>query len=46
VTDFLFQLVERVSVYGPVGAYFLHLKTYTENAYGEEKVPYVQLTKD
>jgi len=22
--------------YGPVGAYFLHLKTYTENAYGEE----------
>ncbi|HAT36689.1 MAG TPA: adenylyl-sulfate reductase subunit alpha, partial [Rhodospirillaceae bacterium] len=21
--------------YGPVGAYFLHLKTYTENAYGE-----------
>jgi adenylylsulfate reductase subunit A len=22
--------------YGPVGAYFLHLKTYTQNAYGEE----------
>ena len=22
--------------YGPVGAYFLHLKTYTENAYGQE----------
>jgi adenylylsulfate reductase subunit A len=22
--------------YGPVGAYFLHLKTYTENAYGDE----------
>ena len=22
--------------YGPVGAYFLHLKTYTENGYGEE----------
>jgi adenylylsulfate reductase subunit A len=22
--------------YGPVGAYFLHLKTYTENAYGNE----------
>ncbi len=22
--------------YGPVGAYFLHLKTYTENAYGED----------
>ena len=22
--------------YGPVGAYFLHLKTYTENAYGKE----------
>ena len=21
--------------YGPVGAYFLHLKTYTENAYGD-----------
>src|SRR5438046_991572 len=24
--------------YGPVGAYFLHLKTYTENGYGEEYV--------
>jgi len=22
--------------YGPVGAYFLHLKTYTQNAYGDE----------
>jgi adenylylsulfate reductase, subunit A len=22
--------------YGPVGAYFLHLKTYTQNAYGQE----------
>ena len=22
--------------FGPVGAYFLHLKTYTQNAYGEE----------
>jgi adenylylsulfate reductase subunit A len=22
--------------YGPVGAYFLHLKTYTQNAYGKE----------
>ena len=22
--------------YGPVGAYFLHLKTYTENAYGDD----------
>jgi len=22
--------------YGPVGAYFLHLKTYTQNAYGEQ----------
>jgi len=22
--------------YGPVGAYFLHLKTYTQNGYGEE----------
>jgi adenylylsulfate reductase subunit A len=22
--------------YGPVGAYFLHLKTYTQNAYGED----------
>ncbi|MEE9320844.1 MAG: adenylyl-sulfate reductase subunit alpha [Granulosicoccus sp.] len=22
--------------YGPVGAYFLHLKTYTQNTYGEE----------
>jgi adenylylsulfate reductase subunit A len=22
--------------YGPVGAYFLHLKTYTQNALGEE----------
>ena len=22
--------------YGPVGAYFLHLKTYTENAYGQD----------
>ena len=22
--------------YGPVGAYFLHLKTYTENGYGDE----------
>jgi hypothetical protein len=21
--------------YGPVGAYFLHLKTYTQNAYGD-----------
>jgi adenylylsulfate reductase subunit A len=25
--------------YGPVGAYFLHLKTYTENAYGEPYEP-------
>ncbi len=25
--------------YGPVGAYFLHLKTYTENAYGENYEP-------
>ena len=23
--------------YGPVGAYFLHLKTYTQNANGENK---------
>ena len=22
--------------YGPVGAYFLHLKTYTQNAYGQD----------
>ena len=22
--------------YGPVGAYFLHLETYTENGYGQE----------
>ena len=22
--------------YGPVGAYFLHLKTYTQNCVGEE----------
>ena len=25
--------------YGPVGAYFLHLKTYTENAYGNDYEP-------
>ena len=25
--------------YGPVGAYFLHLKTYTENAYGNNYEP-------
>ncbi|HEX9159227.1 MAG TPA: adenylyl-sulfate reductase subunit alpha, partial [Rhizomicrobium sp.] len=25
--------------YGPVGAYFLHLKTYTQNAYGEDYEP-------
>ena len=25
--------------YGPVGAYFLHLKTYTENAYGDNYEP-------
>ncbi len=25
--------------YGPVGAYFLHLKTYTENAYGNQYEP-------
>ncbi len=25
--------------YGPVGAYFLHLKTYTQNTYGEEYDP-------
>ena len=25
--------------YGPVGAYFLHLKTYTENAYGADYEP-------
>ena len=33
--------------YGPVGAYFLHLKTYTENAYGDnyEKTWYKD-TKD
>ena len=25
--------------YGPVGAYFLHLKTYTQNAYGQDYEP-------
>ena len=25
--------------YGPVGAYFLHLKTYTQNGYGEPYEP-------
>ena len=25
--------------YGPVGAYFLHLKTYTENGFGEAYEP-------
>jgi len=26
--------------YGPVGAYFLHLHTYTQNAYGENYEKY------
>jgi adenylylsulfate reductase subunit A len=33
--------------YGPVGAYFLHLKTYTQNAYGDEyESKWYQHTKD
>ena len=33
--------------YGPVGAYFLHLKTYTENAYGNNYEPtWYEHTKD
>jgi adenylylsulfate reductase, subunit A len=33
--------------YGPVGAYFLHLKTYTQNGYGEEyESKWYQQTKE
>ncbi len=33
--------------YGPVGAYFLHLKTYTENAYGDNyEATWYQSIKD
>ena len=31
--------------YGPVGAYFLHLKTYTENAMGKIKIHLVQIAQ-
>ena len=31
--------------YGPVGAYFLHLKTYTQNGYGEEYERWYEDTK-
>jgi len=33
--------------YGPVGAYFLHLKTYTQNGNGDEyETTWYQSTKD
>ena len=32
--------------YGPVGAYFLHLKTYTQNGLGEEYESCLLYTSD